>query len=148
MLIDISSPPHLLHTAACLWCRFRYQKTKDSPGQRIVESVERDGRRDPLDAELSDVIVREEAKADLVHSMANYGPVMRHVGLAGPCLAYRRLSTVDGKGAASLLAHDTTVDETADVCARGRGRRAACTAHAPESDGLVTNHRSRGGDWM
>lgn len=70
--------PTKLHTTTP-WCKLR--RKKGSPGERIVESVERDGRGDPLDAELPDVVVGEEAEADLVHRMANHGPVMRHVEL-------------------------------------------------------------------
>lgn len=76
----LCSPTRLL--GVC--CSFRHHK--DSPRQRVVERVERDGRRDALHAEPPDVIVREEAEADLLHRMADHGPVVRHDHSSGCCL--------------------------------------------------------------
>lgn len=57
------------------------------PWQRVVERVERDGRGDALDAELADILIREKAEPDLLHSMPNHRPVVGH-----DVLAKRRLS--------------------------------------------------------
>lgn len=53
----------------------------------MVHRVERDRRRDALDAELPDLIVREEAEADLFHGVANHRPVVGHDGLEERLLA-------------------------------------------------------------
>lgn len=71
-------------SCCCCYC-FCVAPERHSPRQRVVERVERDGRGDALDAEPPDIIVREEAEADLLHSMPNHGPVVRHDD--GVCLA-------------------------------------------------------------
>lgn len=48
------------------------------PGQRVIERVERDRRRDALDAEPPDVIIAEETESYLLHGMPDYCPVVRH----------------------------------------------------------------------
>lgn len=49
-----------------------------SPWQGVVQRVERDRRGDALDTELADVLIRKKAEPDLLHSMADHRPIVRH----------------------------------------------------------------------
>lgn len=73
---QLCSPTRFLCVCCCNLLSLQIKL--NSPRQRVVQRVERDGRRDALHAEPPDVVVGEEAEADLLHRMADDGPVVRH----------------------------------------------------------------------
>lgn len=102
-----------------------------SPGQWIVERVERDGRCDALDTELPDLVVREEAEPDLLHRMADHSSIVRHATKWGATAvaAVRPRSTthcVEHAGTRLTAASTAMGDEQCAINQRSRRSRRHC----------------------